>query len=554
MFRAPRHWLASLLTATMLSATTLTATIAVSTGDAAAQANASYWQEFAAAPLAHRLSQKPDTADINALRDHAALASFYEDREHRTVWVEDGKLNAAARRAIFFLSRTDRWGLDPDAFAAPDLSLGFSEPASASEIADAEVAMSRALLTYARHAHSGRTTPRDISPFLDAKPELPDPVEAMRKMADASDIVETLVAFNPQDEEFEVLRQELANLKRIATEGGWRTIGNGRTLKPGMSDERVVDLKQRLNVPMPPPIIADPQEVRLYDGAIVEAVTRYQEENGLEADGIVGPSTLAHMNQSVIDRIYTVLANMERWRWLPKDRGDYYVMVDIPGFEVNIVRDGVPFFTTRVVVGKPYHQTAVFSDEMEHIVVNPYWNVPRSIATEEMLPHLQNDPNYLAVRNFETVVDGTGRQVDPSKINWREFTPATLPFRFRQRPGRGNALGTVKFMFPNRHAIYLHDTPSKSLFQRTVRAYSHGCIRVYQPLEFADALLSNDPNLNAARVQAGINSRQNQTLPLSRKIPIHITYFTAWVENGRINYRNDIYGHDRRVAAALDWH
>ena len=513
-----------------------------------------YWNEFVRAPLEFELSTRPSGSDQNVRRDHAALVAFYAERDYRPVWIEDGKLTSTARRAIFFLSRSDRWGLDPEAYITPSLALGFLEPASGSEIADAEVRMSMALLAYARHAYAGRTVPLDISPNLDLRPELPDPVAAITSLAEGTDIVESLVAFNPADPTFEVLRQELANLKLIAAEGGWRTIGPGPTLKPGMRDDRVILLKQRFGIAMPPPIIADPAVVSLYEGEVVEAVRQYQEENGLDADGIIGPATLTQLNMSVIDRIYQILANLERWRWMPRDRGDFYVLVDIPGFRVNIFRDGEIAFSTRVVVGQPTHQTAIFSDELEHIVVNPYWNVPRSIATEEMLPQLRNDPSYYSSRNFEMLDEASGQVINASAVNWSQIDAGNLPFRFRQLPGSGNALGNVKFMFPNRHSIYLHDTPSKSLFQRTARAYSHGCIRVYQPMEFADALLATDSRLSVQQVRSGIRSGENQTLPFGGRIPIHITYFTAWVEDGRINYRSDIYGHDRRVAAALNWH
>jgi L,D-transpeptidase YcbB len=549
-----RSLTASLLSATFLITAYSSSTPATAASHTGSSATQGYWNEFVQAPLAYKLSNRPSSTDQNVQRDYAALVSFYAERDHRPVWIEDGKLSSTARRAIFFLSRSDRWGLDPEAFITPSLALGFQEPASGSEIADAEVRMSMALLAYARQAYAGRTVPRDVSENLDIRPELPDPVAAMASLADGADIVESLITFNPPDTEFEVMRQELANLKSIAAEGGWRTIGSGPTLKPGMRDDRVILLKQRFGIYMPPPIIADPEVVSLYEGEVVEAVRQYQEENGLEADGIIGPATLSQLNMSVIDRIYQILANLERWRWLPRDRGDFYVQVDVPGFRVNIVKDGEIIFTTRAVVGKPDYQTAIFSDEIEHMVVNPFWNVPRSIATEEMLPRLRNDPNYYASRDFETLDASSGQAINASAVNWSEITANNLPYRFRQRPGTGNALGNIKFMFPNRHAIYLHDTPARNLFQRTVRAYSHGCIRLYEPMAFAAALTANDPRLNLQRVQAGINSGENQTFVLANKIPIHITYITAWVEDGRINYRDDIYGHDRRVAAALNWH
>ncbi len=512
------------------------------------------WSEFASAPLKFALENPGSTADVNLRNDRKALNVFYADRNFKPIWVEDGKLTANARRIIFFLSRTANYGLNPEAFKTPSLSLGFDEPASASQIAEAELMMAETVLLYARQAQSGRVVPRKASKNLDIVPVLPDPAVILDQVSGADDIVAQLISFNPPGPEFAALREELARLKEVAATGGWITIGSGKTLKPGMRDDRVITLKQRFGIAMPPPIIADPEQVRLYEGDVIAAVEQFQTEHGLEADGIIGPATLNQLNMSVIDRIYQVLANMERRRWMPREMSDFYVQVDVPGFKVRIMRDGEAIHTTRVVVGKPNYQTAIFSETMEYVEVNPYWNVPASIVAEEMIPQLIQDPTYYSQRNFElrSGWDSKSSSIDPTEINWREVSPSDFPYLWRQRPGRGNALGNVKFMFPNRHSIYLHDTPSKSLFQRTTRAFSHGCIRVYQPLEFAETLLSNEPNLSANRIRREIGGA-NKTFPLANKIPVHITYITTWVEDGQVIYRDDIYGHDRRVAAALGW-
>ena len=511
------------------------------------------WDQFTGAPLKLALETRPSTSDANLRNDRNAMNDFYAARDYRPLWIEDGKLSAEARRIIFFFTRSATYGLDPAAYKTPLLSFGFGEPASGSQIAEAELMMAEAVLLYARHAQSGRIIPRQASRNLDIKPELPDPNDILPDFAASTDIRAQLVSYHPQGPEYTAMLAELARLKEVAATGGWITIGSGKALKPGMRDDRVILLKQRFNIPMPPPIIADPQQVRLYDGEVIEAVKQFQTEHGLDDDGVIGPATLNQLNMSVIDRIYQVLANLERRRWMPRVEEEFYVQVDVPGFKVRIFKDGEAIHTTRVVVGKPNYQTAIFSDEIELVVVNPYWNVPASIVAEEMLPRLREDPTYYSQRNFELRAGWDSRgSLDPTTINWNEVSGSNFPYHWRQRPGRGNALGTVKFLFPNRHSIYLHDTPSKSLFQRTTRAYSHGCIRVYKPLEFAEALLTLETKISANRIRREIGG-DNKTFVLENKIPVHITYITIWVENGRVIYRNDVYGHDRRVAAALGW-
>jgi len=270
---------------------------------------------------------------------------------------------------------------------------------------------------------------------------------------------------------------------------------------------------------------------------------------GLEADGVAGKATVDEINKPVTARLKSVIVAMERERWLPSERGARHVLVNLADFHAQIIDNGQVTFRTRSVVGKNQsdRRSPEFSDTMEHMIINPSWHVPRSIVVKEYLPQLQNNPN--AVSHIR-ITDRRGRVVNRADMDFTQFTRSNFPFAMTQPPSNRNALGLVKFMFPNKHNIYLHDTPSKSLFQRTTRAFSHGCIRVYQPLEFADALLASDSRLDARRVSSGINSGKNQTLPLGEHIPVHITYITAWVEDGRINYRNDIYGHDRRVAAA----
>ncbi|MEZ5839236.1 MAG: L,D-transpeptidase family protein [Hyphomicrobiales bacterium] len=237
----------------------------------------------------------------------------------------------------------------------------------------------------------------------------------------------------------------------------------------------------------------------------------------------------------------------------PRDLGRRYIMVNVPDFMLKFVADNAVVHTTRVIVGQTDKQTPIFSDEMEHIVVNPYWNVPSSIAAKEMLPKIQNDPEYFQRHNYE-IVQQVGRKVqvvDPASIDWSSANAKNLPFRFRQPPGARNALGNIKFMFPNQHSVYLHDTSSRGLFKRDYRALSHGCVRVDDPMSFADVVLAEEPDWNAARLKKSIGGGE-RTIKLDHHIPVHITYFTTYVnEAGDLVIKNDLYGHNARVKKAL---
>ncbi|MBN9310711.1 L,D-transpeptidase family protein, partial [Devosia sp.] len=328
------------------------------------------------------------------------------------------------------------------------------------------------------------------------------------------------------------------------------TIPEGKLLKPGMSDERVTLLRQRLNVPepdIPETAGAEAQVDITYDAPLVEAVKQFQASLGLNADGAIGPATIAALNGGAATTKEDIIANMERWRWEPNEYGDFQVTVNIPEFRLWIVDHGDIAYTTRVVVGRPQNQTPLFNNEIRHVVVNPYWNVPPSIAVNEIKPHLIANPGYLASQNMEML--SGGKVVNASAIDWTQTNINN--FHIRQKPGAGNALGQVKFLFPNEHDVYLHDTPSKSLFSRSFRAYSHGCVRVENPMEFADALLKLEPSMNARTLEAAFGDKE-RWFNLTTRIPVHISYFTLRVDaDGTIRSYGDVYGMNERLKELL---
>ncbi len=478
--------------------------------------------------------------------DLAAVAEFYLEREWVPAWTLDGRLTAAALAVIERLRHADEEGLDPDAYPVPSVHLGDGLPSTPILLAEAEIELSRSVVAYARHAMGGRIKPSTISGYLKQTPPQIDAVEALDTIVSAEDPAAALVGFNPQHKEYVRLKAELARLRALPDQAE-RPIAlpEGPVLKLGSRGPRVEILRKRLDV------VASEVEVdaEVFDADVQAAVIDFQRANQLYVDGMVGPRTRAAINGGDEgDPVADVIANMERWRWMPRDLGRYYVQVNVPEFMVRLVRDGAVHHETRVVVGKRSNQTPIFSDEMEHLVVNPYWNVPRSIASKEMLPRIQQDPvSFFARSGYEVL--SRGRRVHPLDVNW--WNGSLNSIRIRQKPGARNVLGRIKFMFPNSHAIYLHDTPSKSLFNRSVRAFSHGCVRVFEPMKFADALLVEESEWDAQRLNRLFGGRSRQ-VNLTRHIPVHLTYFTAWVDDaGVLQRRPDIYGHHQKIIKAL---
>lgn len=474
-----------------------------------------------------------------------ALTSFYKTRKWQPVWTDGGLISGPGRLVIARLRKAGQDGLDPGAYGTPSKELGRMWPISAHEIARAEILMSRSVIRYADHASAGRVRPDSVSRSITLQPERPGPIDVLASVSQAPDPGRVLAGYNPDHPGFLALRTKLAELRVDPNRPTEPTIhvADGPTIRPQQRDLRVIALRRRLNVAMP---ATDPD---LFDADMRAAIIRFQSVNGLKADGLVGRETLAVMNKDgPVADIEGILANMEMWRWMPRKLGPVHVLVNVPEFRLRIMNGAKSVHTTRVVVGKIKHKTPIFSDEMEHVVVNPYWNVPLSIARNEMLSSIRANPTgYLQSRGYEVLYGG--RRVHPASISWDANTVARV--NIRQRPGAGNALGRIKFLFPNKHAVYLHDTPSRHLFARKIRAFSHGCVRVERPLEFADALVSADKTISGNQIRSLIGKKE-RWVNLDRHIPVHISYFTVWVDNsGALRTARDIYGHEKKIRAKL---
>lgn len=452
------------------------------------------------------------------------LKQFYEARDRQLLWFDDNGLTPRAKAVIAEIKKGEKYGMKVSDIRFPEGNL---KDGNGTDRAAAEIQMSRAVLTFTRYAKAGRTVPQKISRFLDNSPVYPEPLEVMKSVASTNDMPKLLLSFQPKHEQFWALQKQLTLLRNAA--GSEKTIvkipARGDTIEPFDRHQDIILLRQRLNVPVPQRNGKNLYPANSYDSELVKAVKNFQSSHNVRATGIINKATRAKFNGKKPNKEKQLLANMERWRWMPTEFGKTYVRINIPEYKVRVTKNNKIVHTERVITGKRTNPTPSFSDEMETVVFNPYWNVPQSIIWNEM--------HGVAPKGYQSRV-----------VNGRVF--------IRQPPGPRNALGRIKFLFPNKHSVYMHDTPNKSLFNKKVRAFSHGCMRLRDPLKMAEVLL-NETGISRKTINKKIGSRRNQTVVLKSKIPVHVTYFTMWSnKDGSISYFNDIYGHDKKVIAALE--
>ncbi len=507
-----------------------------------------------------RLGAASSTTQAQKQTKQGALIAYYAKPDRDLLFVDENGLTARGKAVIAEIGKADDYGLKAADYVLPDLSgLNTASGDVTGRLAQAEIEISRAVLDYAHDARGGRLDPNSISKNLDPTLLLPKPLDVIESIAFRSDPAAYLRGFQPQHPQFERLAQKLKELRGGETakaETPKVRIPSGRLLKLGVADPQVALLRTRLEIPH-----GDTPE--LYDETVLAAVRRFQVAHNTPADGVVGPGTrrllnaphLAHRGSHAdIDKI---LLNMERWRWLPQDLGRFHIAVNIPEFTLRVMQDDEIFHATRVIVGKPRTQTPVFSDEMQTVVFGPYWNVPNSIKVGEIRPYVRRTGGFFGGGWNTSVfqrqglrIKHGGREVDPRSVDWNRVDIRTL--HLFQPPGPRNVLGQVKFMFPNKHAVYMHDTVQKHLFSKAVRAESHGCIRVQNPDKLAAIIMRKDRNWSEARTYSAFNTAYNQHNGLKQHIPVYMTYFTLWVnEDGSMKTFGDLYGHDRRMASAL---
>ncbi|WP_404818331.1 L,D-transpeptidase family protein [Ruegeria aquimaris] len=476
-----------------------------------------------------------------------AIGAFYRQNRYQPVWTGEGELFRARRAALIeALSLAEIHGLPAARYDVDGLRAKMTAARTVRDMGLLEVEMSRVFARFAGDIQSGFLTPSKIDEGMVRVVERRGAQEYLSEMQ-AGDPGRYLRGLAPATSQYRALLKLKLGLEQDLARGGWGPTVPGGKLSPGDTGTRVVQLRNRL-IAMG---YMDRSAAASYDGTLQKAVQAFQVAHGLEPDGVAGDATLEEINRSVADRLKSVIVALERERWLPRDRGERHILVNQTDFTAKIVDHGRVTFETRSVIGMNTsdRRSPEFSDEMEHMVINPSWYVPRSIITKEYLPKLRANPN--AVRHLE-ITDSRGRQVNRDALDFSQFSTRSFPFAMRQPPGKGNALGLVKFMFPNKYNIYLHDTPQKHLFAREVRAFSHGCIRLAQPFEFAYALLAAQEADPESFFHGVLNTGRETKVELTRHVPVHIIYRTAYVDDrGAPGYRRDVYGRDAKIWDAM---
>ena len=545
--------------------------------------------------------------------NRSAILAFYKARGFAPLWTNGGDVLPRGQAMLALLARAGEHGLNPDHYRVPAAWENGGDAGAISgnpqRLAQLDVELTAMALRLAQHLSGGIVDPNRISSYHDLKPPRVSAPEALKRLAEADDAAAWVESLAPTHFAYGLMKRELARLASGAPENLLPPIPMGRLIRPGMRDERMKLIRQHLKrlgllaasgpgtgaggvtaeptaadapggtgmpdaslldapaaqeAPSAPPAAEAPaapaagggNDPLLYDAAMERAVRRFQKMAGLKPDGLIGRGTIRALNRrnsgtSRKNRIAKLRLNMERLRWMPRDFGNPHYLINVPAFQVYLYQDNRIVWQSNVVVGKPTNQTYFFSDEISYVEFNPYWGVPQSIIRKEFIPKLMKDPHWLDREGYE-VRDRKGRIISSASVDWARYRNAKhIPFDIRQLPGDKNALGRVKVMFPNKHAIYMHDTPFKSLFKRRVRAFSHGCVRVQKPFELAAMVAGLDPY----DVETFLKSGKNRKIKLERTIPVHIAYFTAWPDNaGRMRYYDDVYGRDRLLRKALMKH
>jgi murein L,D-transpeptidase YcbB/YkuD len=505
--------------------------------------------------LAERLGANTPPAALAAETGAKDLWSevrrFYAAAGNRPVWAdEDGEARPAVAALQRAVQEAGNDGLNPSHYPLGDLGLleekswnplrrHAADPAA---VADEDLRLTATAMKLASHLVRGRVKPGTVDEHWFGHPRNDDVVQVLRAGLDASDLDKAFAVLRPQHAQYEGLKRALAEHRRMAAEGGWPRLPRDAAPKPGDADATVALLARRLAASGDLDATPVPAEgAPVFDERLQDALKAFQARHGLRPTGKLGKETRAALNVPVEARIRQIEINMERWRWLPERLGDEHILVNIPTFRLFAVEGGRARLEMAVVTGtRGETPTPIFSDDMTTVVFSPYWNVPPNILREETIPAAMNDPGYIGRQNMEVLVGD--RVVDPWSVDWR-----APRLRVRQRPGAQNALGHVKFLFPNNFDVYLHDTPADALFARTDRDYSHGCVRVEKPFELARWVLRDKPEWTPERIRAAMFSGEEKHVALGRKIPVYLVYATVWVgDDGTVEFRDDVYGHDAR--------
>ena len=496
---------------------------------------------------------------------YSSLPALYQNQNFKPLWVGENGPRPESYELIEAIQNSYKEGLNPNNYNLKEIDYTLSRIKAVSSsgklpapdlLAELDILLSNSFLKYASNLLYGQINPEQINLELIFGEKPVDLNKLLITTVNENKIDESLNGLLPMYPVYGRLKTALVEYKKYEAEGGWKLIPGGSKLRKGSSGGRVTALKERLVVTGE--LDSSALESSVFDETLEQAVREYQETTGLYVDGVAGDSTIESLNVPAGERVEQIELTMERWRMLPKSLGSKFVLVNIANYHLYAVEDNKDAVNMRIVVGKPKWNTPIFSEQMTHIVFNPYWNIPPSIFKDDIAPMIKSDPDYMANRNIEAVglQMEQAESADETEIASakEEYLSKVLSgnYRLRQNPGPSNPLGRIKFLFPNKHSVYLHDTPNRGYFQRAQRNFSHGCIRVEKPVDLAEFVLSSDPTWTEEEIQSAMNRGRTQTVELPVPVTVYILYFTAWAnEDGSMSFHKDIYGLDQILENAL---
>lgn len=474
--------------------------------------------------------------------------ALYHYRDFTPIWVRDEGPKTKGRELLDVLMSADLEGLDPNDYRVRQIS-ALMEHSDIRSLAELELLLTRAFVDYGRDLSAGRVAPEAMDDEIQLNPVALDAAALLDGAERADSIVPFLASLTPQTAEYDRLRDKLAELREQAEHGGWPKVPAGPALKPGADDPRVRALRRYLSAVGD--YEGDPEDPStLFDDRLAEAVKAFQVRHGLGADGAVGPATFEAINTPIAQRIAMIELNLERRRWMPDDLGERHVFVNLADQFLKVVDGERTIHAAPLMVGEACIRAPVFSETMKYVVVNPDWTVPPSIARTQYLPQLRSAPAALTAHNIQVLAGG--QPIDPRAVDWKKVQASNFPYTLRQEPGPGNALGVIKFMFPNPYNVYVHDTPTRGQLALPSRTFVHGCIRVPDAIDLGAVIL--DPQgWTKARIDRAVKSGRKTVVTLEQPVPVHVTYLTAWVnKDGSVHFRTDVLGRDERLREGIE--